>query len=128
MSVRALLRPLAQGLTSHPSRELLQTTGDPQQSACELPRSTRRRLYDASTGTWSLDSEFLREAENNVQLLVDCMAESETLSLSRDFVLNSTMTLMIRRSLHITGEGSEGEAPTWTCGSSQDGNQIAVIR
>lgn len=93
-----------------------------------LPNSVRNQFFDVETDSWILGTDFMNELENDLQLLVDCVANSEAIVISGGIELNPTRTVTIERPIRITGDGSEGVAPVWTCGSSEESNQIANIR
>lgn len=95
--------------------------------ACGLSGSLVRRFYDASERKWELNAELLDEIEGDVQRLVACVADSETISVAGELVLRSTRTVTIDRPIRIAGEAHGGDDPRWTCSSTQGGEQIFII-
>lgn len=113
---------------SHLRRELLQTQTRSGRRNCDLSQALQERFYNASTQTWTLNPELLEELEDDVQLLIDCVGNSETVHLASGTVVKSSTVVTIERPISIVGNDSEGPSPRWTCGSSDEGNQIMVIR
>lgn len=65
---------------------------------------------------------------NDIQLLIDCVADSETVIISRGLELNPARTVRLERSIRITAIGLDGVAPRWTCAPSEGRDQIAIVR
>jgi len=112
----------------HPRRQLLQERGHRGTRDCVLAEKARERFYDASTRTWTLNSELLELFEGEVQRLIDCVGDSQTIRLTRGIAVESVSAVRIERPISIIAEGSgEGQAPRWTCRSEGETDQIATI-
>lgn len=91
---------------------------------CLLPDSVRRRYFSSDDNVWEVTEELLDEVEGDLQLVVDCAAETGgTIRIDSDLFLEFETPIEISASISIIGDGSS--APTFTCGNS---NRILRVR
>lgn len=80
------------------------------QSGCDLSLEDVDRFYDAFSQQWLIDDDVLEEMDNDVQAVVECAHENDTLLFVTDQIIKPRRTLVLSQNLTLASRSESGFA------------------
>jgi len=78
------------------------------QSGCDLSSAEIERFYDASSAQWRITDEVLEELSNDVQAIVECANDNDTLLFATNQTIKPTRTLIFSHNLTLASQFESG--------------------